>query len=168
MIRKKVIAFVLILVALLMQTTVFKVIALANAVPNLLLVVTISYGYLRGRTSGIWIGILCGLMLDMMYGVVIGLYAFIFMTIGFVVGFCRKLYFTDSLLLPIILIAAGDLVYCSYYYVTEFLMRGRVHFGFYFVHKFLPEILYTALVGFAFYHLIVWMETKITRSREEV
>ena len=168
MIRKKVAAFLFIVLALLLQTTVFKEIELADAVPNLLLVVTISYGYLRGRTSGICIGLICGLMLDMMYGGVIGLYAFVFMTIGFVLGFCRKVYFTDSLLLPTVLIAAGDLVYCLYYYVTEFLMRGRVHFIFYFVHKFLPEILYTTLVGILFYRLILLVESKIIENREEV
>lgn len=168
MIRKKLIAFILIMIAFLMQTTIFKVIALADVVPNLLLVVTISYAYLRGRTSGILIGLVCGLMLDMMYGSVIGLYAFIFMTIGFLVGFCQKLYFTDSMLLPTVFIAVCDLIYCFYYYVTEFLMRGRLHFIFYFVHKFLPEILYTTLVGLVLYRFIVWLEGKLTQSREEV
>lgn len=168
MIKKKVIAFLFILVAFLLQTTIFKVIALADVVPNLVLVVTISYAYLRGRTSGIVIGFVCGIMLDMMYGSVIGLYAFIFMTIGFVVGFCRKLYFTDSLLLPTVLIAVSDLVYCFYYYITEFLMRGRLHFIFYFVHEFLPEILYTTLVGVLLYRLVVWAEGKTIVNRKEI
>lgn len=168
MIRKRLIAFVFILLAFLMQTTIFKLIALADVVPNIMLVVTISYAYLRGRTSGLMIGFICGLMLDMMYGSVIGLYAFIFMTIGFLVGFCRKLYFTDSMLLPTVLIAMSDLVYCFYYYITEFLMRGRLHFLFYFVHKFLPEILYTTLVGIVLYRVIVGIEGKLTRTREEV
>lgn len=168
MIRKKVTACIMIILVFLMQTTIFQVIALADVVPNLLLVVTISYAYLRGRTSGLVIGFVCGLMLDMMYGSLIGLYAFIFMTIGFVVGFCQKLYFSDSMLLPTILIALSDLAYCFYYYVTEFLMRGRLHFSFYFLHRFLPEILYTTIVGLALYRLIVLLEKKITEKREEV
>lgn len=168
MIRKKVVAFLFILVAFLLQTTVFKIIALADVVPNLVLVVTVSYAYIRGRTSGIVIGFICGIMLDMMYGSLIGLYAFIFMTIGFFVGHCRKLYFTDSLFLTTILIAVSDLVYCFYYYITEFLMRGRLHFAFYFVHKFLPEILYSTLVGIILYRLIISTEKRISRSREEV
>lgn len=167
MIKKKVIAFVLIILSFLLQTTLFQEIALADVVPNLLLVVTISYAYLRGRTSGIIIGLICGLMLDMMYGSLIGLYAFIFMTIGFVIGFCQKLYFTDSLLLPTVLIAGGDFVYCFYYYITEFLMRGRTHFGFYFIHNFLPEILYTTLVGIAIYRLIAMLENVMLRTRKE-
>ena len=168
MIRKKVVTFLFILVAFLLQTTVFKIIALADVVPNLVLVVTVSYAYIRGRTSGIVIGFICGIMLDMMYGSLIGLYAFIFMTIGFFVGHCRKLYFTDSLFLTTILIAVSDLVYCFYYYITEFLMRGRLHFAFYFVHKFLPEILYSTLVGIILYRLIISTEKRISRSREEV
>lgn len=168
MIKKKGVAFLFILLAFLLQTTIFKVIALADVVPNLILVVTISYAYLRGRTSGIVIGFICGIMLDMMYGSVIGLYAFIFMTIGFVVGFCQKLYFTDSLLLPLVLIAVSDLVYCFYYYITEFLMRGRLHFIFYFVHEFLPEILYTTLAGILLYRLILGVEGRLSKERKEI
>ena len=167
MIKKQIVAAIMILLALLLQTTVFQSIKLADAVPNLLLVVTITYGYLRGRTSGLVIGFACGLLLDCMYGSVIGLYAFIFMTIGFVVGFCLKIYFTDSLLLPIMLIASGDFVYCLYFYVTEFLMRGRIHFIFYFVHKFLPEILYTTLVGVLVYELLAMFDRMLSRKRKE-
>ena len=83
MIRKRIAAAIVILLAFLLQTTVFQPIKLADAVPNLLLAVTITYGYLRGRTSGLVIGFVCGLLLDCMYGSVIGLYAFIFLTIGF-------------------------------------------------------------------------------------
>lgn len=168
MIKKKVVVFIFMILALLMQTAIFRVIALADVVPNLLLVVVISYAYLRGRTSGLVIGFICGLMLDMIYGSVIGLYAFISMSIGFAVGFCQKVYFTDSMLLPTVLIAAGDLIYCAYSYITEFLLRGRLHFWFYFVHRFLPQILYTTLVGLVLYRLIAWIEGRFARSREEV
>ena len=140
MIKRKVVSIFIIFIAFLLQTTLCQSMALANVVPNLLLVVTICYGYLRGRTSGILIGFFCGLLLDMVYGSVIGLYAFVFMTIGFVIGFCQKIYFTDSLILPSILIVAGDFLYGIYYFVTEFLMRGRIHFGFYFLHVILPEV----------------------------
>lgn len=167
MIKKKIVAFIVILVSFVLQTTLFQEIALASVVPNLVLVVTISYAYLRGRTSGILIGLLCGFMLDMMYGSLIGLYGFIFMTIGFVVGFCQKLYFTDSLLLPTVLIAGGDFVYCSYCYITEFLMRGRTHLGFFFLHNFLPEILYTTIVGIALYRFIALCENITIRKRKE-
>ncbi len=171
MIKKVVISILMILVAFLLQTTFFQVLELANVVPNLLLVVTVSYGYLRGRTHGMWIGLICGLMLDMMYGSVIGLYGFIFMTIGFFIGYIKKLFFTESIILPIVLISVGDFVYNMYYYITEFLLRGRLHFFFYFTRVMLPEILYTVLVGLLLYYLINFLEklgSDGRRGREEL
>lgn len=167
MIKRKISSIICIILALLLQTTIFRKLALSDVVPNLLLVVTVTYAYLRGRTSGLFIGFLCGLLIDCAYGSVVGLYAFILMTIGFVIGFCPKIYFRNSLVLPLILIAVSDLVYGLYSYITEFLMRGRLHFTFYFIHRILPEVVYTAIVGIVVYRLMVAFETLITKKREE-
>lgn len=164
-IKKTLVTISVILIAFLLQTTIFQSLKLADVVPNLLLIVTISYGYLRGRTHGMVIGLICGLMLDMMYGSVIGLYGFIFMTIGFFIGFIRKVFFTDGILLPVILISAGDLVYSMYYYTTEFLLRGRMHFGFYFLNVMLPELVYTVLVGIVLFYLLNFIDELITTPR---
>lgn len=167
MIKKKISCILCILIAFLLQTTVFQSIALADVVPNLLLVVTVTYAYLRGRSSGLLVGFFCGIILDMAYGSVIGLYALIFMTIGFLVGFCQKIYFRQGFILPIILIVLSDFVYSIYYYITEFLMRGRLHFGFYFVHRILPEVLYTTLVGIVLYSIIATVERRLNTKRKE-
>lgn len=167
MIKKKLLSILVILFAFLLQTTVFRVIELADVVPNLLLVATVSYAYLRGRTSGIITGFFCGLMLDMMYGSVIGLYAFIFMTVGFIIGFCPKIYFRENLLLPTILIAVSDLLYGIFYYITEFLMRGRLHFGFFFIHRILPEMVYTVIVGIIFFRILASLERLAKPRRKE-
>jgi rod shape-determining protein MreD len=168
MIKKKVTAFLVIIAAFLLQTTVFQSLALADVVPNLLLVVTVTYAYLRGRTSGILIGFFCGMLLDMGYGSVIGLYALAFLTIGFLVGFCQKIYFRESLILPAVLITVSDLLYGIYYYITEFLVRAKLNFGFYFLHIILPEAIYTAIVGILVFRLLVALEHTITSRREEV
>lgn len=167
MIKRKIVTLFVIILAFILQTTVFRTIQLADVVPNLLLVVTVSYAYLRGRTSGILIGFFCGLMLDMMYGSVMGLYAFIFMSVGFLIGFCQKIYFRETLFLPAILIAVSDLVYGLFYYITEFLMRGRLHFGFYFLYRILPEMVYTAVVGILLFRILVSVERLLTADRKE-
>lgn len=167
MIKKKILSIFVIVFAFLLQTTVFRVFELADVVPNLLLVATVFYAYMRGRTSGIIAGFFCGLILDMMYGSVIGLYAFIFMTVGFIIGFCQKIYFRENLLLPTILIAISDLLYGIFYYITEFLMRGRLHFGFFFLHRILPEMVYTVIVGIVFFYILVSLEKLVTTHRKE-
>lgn len=167
MIRRKLLSILVILFAFLLQTTVFRSLELADVVPNLLLVVTVSYAFLRGRTSGIITGFFCGLLLDMMYGSVIGLYAFIFMTVGFIIGFCPRIYFRENLLLPTILIAISDLLYGVFYYITEFLMRGRLHFGFFFIHRILPEMVYTVIVGIVFFRILASLEKLVIVQRKE-
>lgn len=167
MIKRKLVSILMVLLAFLLQTTVFRVLELADVVPNLLLAVTVSYAYLRGRTSGIVTGFFCGLMLDMMYGSVIGLYAFIFMTVGFAVGFCQKIYFRESLLLPAVLLAGSDLLYGIFYYITEFLMRGRIHVGFFFLYRILPEMIYTVIAGILLFRIIVSLEKLVTSTRKE-
>jgi rod shape-determining protein MreD len=167
MIKRKIVSVLVIVIAFLLQTTVFRELELADVVPNLLLVTTVTYAYFRGRTSGIVTGFFCGLMLDMMYGSVIGLYAFIFMTVGFIVGFCQKIYFRESLFLPAVLIAGSDLLYGLFYYITEFLMRGRIHFVFFFVHRILPEMIYTTIVGIVFFRILAFVEKIMISRRKE-
>ena len=167
MIKKKITCIIVVVLAIVLQTTVFQNIALADVVPNIMLVVTVTYGYLRGRTSGLLVGFFCGLLLDMYCGSVIGLYAFALMTIGFFVGFCQKIYFTNNLILPIILIASSDLLYGIYVYITEFLMRGKLYFGFAFVYKILPELIYTVIIGIIVYRLLAALEEFLSKSKEE-
>ena len=133
-IRKKISTAILIIICFVLQTTFFQSIKLAGVVPNLLLILTVSVGYMRGRTEGLVTGLVCGLMFDMVYGSVIGLYGFGFMAIGFLNGYCQKVYFTDAIVLPIVLVTLSDLFYGIYYYIVEFLMRGRVDILFYLLH----------------------------------
>lgn len=167
MIKRRISTIIIILLAFLLQTTIFHKLTLANVVPNLLLILTVCYSYMRGRTSGELIGLLCGLLLDMMYGSVIGLYAFIFMTIGFLCGYCQKIYFTDNYILPCVLVGLSDLLYGFYYFITEFLVRGRLHFAFYFSHIILPELIYTLVVSVVIFHILNRLEKYLSADRRE-
>ena len=87
MIKRRISTIVIIFIGFILQTTALHAIKLADVVPNILLILTVCYSYMRGRTSGLLTGFLCGLLLDMQFGNVIGLYAFVFMTIGFLCGY---------------------------------------------------------------------------------
>lgn len=167
MIKRRISTIVIILLAFLLQTTALHAIELAGVVPNILLILTVCYAYMRGRTSGLLIGFLCGILLDMQFGNVIGLYAFIFMTIGFLCGYCQKIYFTDNYILPCALVGISDLIYGVYYFVTEFLVRGRLYFGFAFVSVILPEIIYTLIVSVFLFRLLNLLEKVVSEKREE-
>lgn len=158
----------LILVCFLLQTTVFQTLALADVVPNLLLILTVAFGYMRGEKEGLYIGFACGLLTDCVFGEVLGLYAPIYMVIGYINGFVNKHYYSDDIIIPVALVAASDFVYSFFYYSFEFLLRSRLDFFFYLGRIMLPELIYTVLISVVFYKLLhminSWLENMEQRE----
>ncbi len=48
----------MILACFILQSTVFQAFAIGSIVPNLLLILTVSFGFMRGKKTGLWIGFL--------------------------------------------------------------------------------------------------------------
>ena len=159
----------MILIFFLLQTTVFqRTLRLAGIAPNLLLILTVCIGYMRGRTEGLIVGLICGLMMDMMYGVVVGPCGFIYMALGFLVGYCQKYYFREDFIIPTILVSASELIFELYYYFVEFLLRGRLNFGFYLLYIILPKVIYTVAMSLILYRLLRTLEKWLTpKNRRE-
>ena len=82
-IRRKLFYILAILVCFILQTTVFQGLAIGSIVPNLLLIATISFGFMQGKVTGIWTGFLCGILKDIFYGNLLGFYALIYLCIGY-------------------------------------------------------------------------------------
>lgn len=154
---------VIIIVCYLLETTVFQKIALASIVPNLLIVVTSAFGFMRGKKEGMIIGFFCGLLKDVMTGQLLGLYALIFMLIGYGNGFFRRIFYGDDVKLPIILIATSDFLYGIIIYVVMFMLKSDFNFSYYFQHIIMSELVYTVLVSFGVYYILL----KVNRILEE-
>ena len=161
--RRKIVVFFIIVICFLLQSTLFQAWALASVSPNLLVVVTSSFGFMRGRREGMWIGFFCGLLLDIFFGSVVGFYSLLYMYIGYVNGFFRKRFFPEDIKLPIILISASDLVCNLLVYIFLFLMRGRFRFGYYLIHIILPELVYTIVITVFLYFIILNINRKLER-----
>ena len=86
-IKRILICAVLITVCFLLETTVFQKLAFASIIPNLLIIVTSSFGFMRGQKEGMIIGFFCGLLKDILGGNLLGFYALIYMLIGYGNGF---------------------------------------------------------------------------------
>ncbi len=156
-----------ILICYLLQTTIFQWIALANVVPNLLLILTVSNGFLRGRKSGITVGFFCGLLIDLCFGKIIGLYAFIYMVIGYANGFANVVFDRDDQIIPIILVGISDLFYFFLSYIFNFLLRGKLDIFFYFTRIGLPEIVYTLLISIFLLKLFYIINKHLERAEKE-
>ena len=100
-----------ILIGFVMQTTVFQTLSFGGIAPNLLIIITSSYGFMYGRKYGMTVGFFCGLLMDIFYGNVLGFYALIYLYIGAANGIFRRVFYQNDITLPLALITASDFVY---------------------------------------------------------
>ena len=164
--KRKLLIGVLILVCFLLQCTVFHALSFGGIIPNLLIILTASYGFMGGRKSGLLTGFLSGLLLDIFFGEVIGFYALIYMYIGYINGTFCKIFFPEDIKLPLCLISASDLAYNILCYCLLFLLRSRFQIGYYFMNIILPEVIYTVAVSLILYPLILKIDQKLTEHEK--
>lgn len=153
--------FFIVIICFLLQTAVFQNFKLANVVPNFMLVVTASSGFMYGRKFGMYSGILCGVLMDFMYGDIIGVNILIYVLVGYINGKANKLYFKDDLSIPVFSLAISDMIYNILYYAISFLLRGRLNILSYLRNLILPEIIYTVVVGLVIYKFMHYIENKM-------
>lgn len=171
MIKRVLMYIALILSAFMLQNNFFASIKLINITPNLLLIITFVFGFVRGRTHGMAIGFACGILSDFFFGSSIGYYALIYMFIGYGNGILGQLFYTEFLNMPVVLCVINTLIFSLYVFITSFLFKGVTNFGYYFISIILPEIIYTSLITFIIYKplrkLDSWMEKIETRSAKK-
>lgn len=164
--RRFIIQLVIILICFLLQTALFRYLDLANIVPNLLLIPTVSFGMMRGRKEGMLVGFFSGLLLDIFFGAVIGPYALLYMYLGYINGFFHRVYYMEDILLPMLMVGANDLVYNVIVYIVAYLLRNRLDIGFYALHVILPEIIYTMIMTLILYKPLVKINRWLKRKEE--
>lgn len=135
--------------------------AFAGIIPNLMIVLTAAFGFMRGEKEGLLIGFFCGLLNDIFFGSFLGFYALVLMYIGYANGKFSRIFYPEDIKLPLCLIVASDLSYGIICYVLTFMLRGRFDFTYYFTHIILPEVLYTIVVTLLLYPLILKVNQKL-------
>ena len=135
----------IIIVSFVLQSYLSLVSGQSFVVPNLLLIVTSIFGFIKGSNYGSVTGLFCGLLVDVAFGDVIGLFALIYMYIGFISG----------------------VLYNLAYYVFRFLLRNKLDFSYYFEKVILPEMIFTTFLTLIFYKLFCLLDEKILREKQE-
>ena len=170
--KSKITLFFTILICFLLQSTVISRIAIGSITPNLILILCISMGLMRGRKSGMWTGFFCGFLVDMFYGSVFGFYALIYMYIGFLSGYAHRICYDDDVKVPIFLAGAGDILYGLAVYALQFLLRGRLGLGTYLSRIILPETFYTIILTLivyrVFYYINYHLMSQLKKESESI
>lgn len=164
--KRVIVSILFILACFLLQCTVFKTLALANISPNLLIVLTSSVGFMRGKKEGMLVGFFSGLLVDICYGQLLGFYALIYLTIGYLNGFFQTIFYDVDLKLPMFLITISDFVYGIIVFIFRFALRNRTDFGYYLVHIIVPEVVYTVVITIVLYRLILIVNRRLEASEK--
>ena len=160
--RRKIVLFIIIAICFLLQTTVFRALTFANIGPNLLIIVVSSFGLMRGKKEGLWVGFFCGLLIDIFFGFYLGGYALLYMYIGYINGMFKKYFYPDDIKLPMVMIGASDIACNLVIYFIMFLMRSKFKFWYYFSSIIIPEFVYTMVITIFLYFILL----KINQSLE--
>ncbi len=160
--RRKATMGCLILICIILQSTVCQMIEIASIKPNLLIILTVSFGLMRGRRDGMVTGFFCGLLTDIFFESIIGFNAMIYLWVGYFSGYFYRIFYDDDIKTPLFLISVCDLAYGIVQYGFMFLLRGRIHFFYYLGRVILPEVFYTLILTIICYRLLYAINRKLT------
>ena len=164
--KRKFVTFVIILICFLLQCTVFHYLSFAAIKPNLLIILTSSFGFMRGKKEGMFVGVVCGLLADLFWGNALGFNVLLYTVIGYINGSFERMFYDDDVKLPIVLIGASELIYGLTVYVCIFMLRGDFAFLTYLFNIILPELVYTILITLALYQVILHINKKLEEEEQ--
>ena len=134
---------VVIVTALLLQTTVFPELAFLGVRPELLYLVTVVFAALRGPTDGAIVGFVGGLAQDFLLNQPKGITALTLTMLGYTVGLARQYLTSPSPLMPAVLVGLGTAGGVAFHQAVAFLL-GEEEGPFGYLAK---VVLLTALYG---------------------
>ncbi len=148
---------ILIILCYVLQVGVFSYFKMAGIIPNIMLILVVSFAIMRGQMEGMLVGFFCGLLLDIFGGDSIGLYALLYLLIGYMNGTLNTQFYANNILLPLTLILGNSILYNFIIYIFSFLLRNRTDFYFYLMHVMIPETVYTFFIAIFLYNVFLWI-----------
>ncbi|MDR2747943.1 MAG: rod shape-determining protein MreD [Treponema sp.] len=119
-------ALVFSLAAALLQSTLFRRIALYHTVPDLTLGIVVYSAYINGVMTGQVTGFFSGLILDFISNAPLGLNALIRTIMGALAGLLKGTFFLDTVFLPMILCGTATLFKALMLFLLHLLLAGAV------------------------------------------
>lgn len=164
--KRVIVLAILIVLNFSLQTTIFGFHNIGSISPNLMLIMTMSFGLMRGRKEGLLVGFFCGFLTDVFFSGILGPYMLLYMFIGYINGFFHKNYIVEDVLLPLLVIILDEFLFNFAIYFVSFFLHNELHFGRYLLRIILPEMLCTILLTIIIYKIYVIINRKLKQLAE--
>jgi len=127
MVKKVIWTVVFILIATLLQSTIFsRLVIYIHAVPDIALGILVFAAYVNGTMSGQLTGFFSGFLMDFLSTAPLGLNALIRTLVGALTGFLKGTFFLDAVFLPMALCAGATIFKALIYFLLHLLFREAV------------------------------------------
>ena len=137
----------LFLLSIILQSTLLHFFKIGGVKPDLLLIVVILSAVLNGKKTGAGVGFAYGLLEDILVGKYIGLQALTKMLTGYIVGSLERKVFPDNVLVPVVVGAAGTLIYNLLLFIALFITGS--------FNVFTPQSFLSLTLASCFYNVCV-------------
>ncbi len=160
---KTLMLFIVMAVAVSLQSTVIPVLSIGGVRPDLVLVVVVSAALTVGRETGLICGVFGGLLQDLLSVGPFGYNTLSKMLLGFLVGLYERKVNQGSLLLPLLAVAAAT-VGAAVLAVVFLLAYGQERLIASLLVQVLPATAYHILLAVPVHFLIVWLIRSQTKK----
>lgn len=143
---RSIIFLLLILLAMLLQSTFFSFLQVAGVKPDLILMLVVFNGFLRGSREGAFLGFSAGLLQDVFTGNYIGINAITKMLAGYLVGLAEARFYKESVIIVSLVTFVVGIINQLAYYALLFYLDILVPPYFAIGAVVLPSAIYTALL----------------------
>lgn len=163
---KKFVCWLAVVVVLfVLQSSFLPLIHIHGVGPDLMLLVTLSFAFLRGNRLGSFMGFVLGMFTDFAEGGFFGMHTFIYMLMGFCCGTFSNRVLRDSFFLPVAAAWMSTIsIFC--FFELMFLLLG---YGFFplahLKYKLLPMLCYNCIFAWPIHTLVHKMDEYLAEKK---
>ena len=159
--RRIIVNIAFIIFAFSLQICIFPFIPFLYAAPNLLIILTFTYGFSLGVEEGMLYGVICGILMDLYFSGPFGFFTLLFLWIGFVNGKLTAYLYEEYIFLPFIVCTISEIMYNVFIYIFRFFIREKYDVLYYLKNIVIPEVIITLIFTLLLYRFLLWYNKKL-------
>jgi len=147
---------VILLVALLLQTTVAPNVRVMGANPDFALIIVVCVALLKGSETGAIFGFLTGTLVSVALMEPFGLSAFVFVLVGFLAGRYAETADLSAGFAPLLSVFVATLIADVLLAMAQFLLARQMPLGFFLGRVLVPSLVLNTLLAAPLYLVVRW------------
>ena len=146
--------FVIIILALIIQTSCLGIFFPSHIKPDLLLAIVISISLLYGKETGFFTGLFAGILQDLISGNIFGLNALSKMIIGYTLGLIESKVFKENTLLTIVSAIIATFLNAAFLSIFLYILNYKIEPFYFFINHFILSLIFNIIITVPIHHVL--------------